>query len=143
MQIPRDLRIVKTVEEMTESVWQDAIEFTKLLSSDTNEAKIKAVLKKLFNEAPSIDAINENAGKIIDELIKANSWDLTIPEEPKPKPDSQSSLSKATKPSKLPKPNDKCWCGSSKKYNKCCRAQDAFRESEPEKVAQSLEALRI
>lgn len=109
-----------------------------------NEVKILAVLKKLFPEAPSIDVINESAGKILNELVKANSWELPTPEQAKPSVQSISQPpSKNSKPSKLPKPNEKCWCGSSKKYNKCCRAKDAFRDPEPERISQSLESLRI
>lgn len=126
--------------------WNDIVEYVSLLSNFGDLQVIKRVLQKMYpNDPPTVDVVNDNCGKIIDVL----AGELEKEEEGKEVKEVQAPKAKKTiivsesRPAKLPRNNDKCWCGTNRKYKNCCKAKDAFREPEPEVLAQSLSSVRI
>jgi len=89
-----------------------------LILYEENKNLIKRVLIERFHEAPSIDAINEFHGSLINDVAQAKKFGFTREEtkeevkEPEP-PKVQEKKSKKTmalgmKPAKLPSNNEKC-----------------------------------
>ena len=141
--IPENLKLVQTKEEADQTAWSDALEYAGILTQEPDSKLLKHLLKENFQEAPSMELLNTFAGKLVDDLAKAKKAGIEIEEEKEAPSKAPSKAPAGFRPRVLPKNNQKCWCNSGKKYNKCCKAMDSFREPEPEKVVTELGSLRI
>jgi OTU domain-containing protein 3 len=150
-EINRDATVSIPVAELQISAWEDAVEYAKMLTDETDSAKLLAVLKTMFpsDDAPTIDILNECVGKLVDSLFSFTGEPLPlVPAVRRVQDDVRltdpSELKKANmRPIVLPSNNDSCWCGSRKKYKRCCKSQDAFRRPEPEQLVTALSSLQI
>ena len=132
---------------------RELVEYLTSLIPGAEEGRLQLVISHMFGtEVPPIETINEKCGSIADVYFNTSEEDL-VPkpakrEESKEEPRQKGYKQKQkveTRPATVPRNNEKCWCGSNKKYKVCCKAQDAFREAEPEvaAAAASISSLRI
>lgn len=149
-QIPHSLQSVRTKEENEWSAWEEATQYAMLITGEENAAVIAHCLKRKYSDPPSIDQLNTEVEQLFKEFAGAHRETLTEhkpAEEEKKQNDStykrKHQNDTVLKPRVLPSTNSKCWCGSNKKYKKCCKAFDVFRDSEPEKTVGKLESLLI
>lgn len=150
-EINKEATVSVPVAELQISAWDDAVEYAKMLTEEADLTKLYTVLKQMFpgDDAPTFDILNECIGKLVDALYSFTGYEEpairpSIPSARQDVPTNPADLKKANmRPIILPSNNDSCWCGSRKKYKRCCKSQDAFRIPEPERLITSLSSLQI
>lgn len=148
-QIPHSLQSVRTKEETDHSAWEEATQYAILITGEENSTVVEFCLRRKYSEPPSMDQLNTGVEQLFKELAGVDQGTLA---EPKPNSGEEEKKQNGStykrerivlKPRVLPSTNSKCWCGSNKKYKKCCKAFDVFRDSEPERTVEKLEFLSI
>lgn len=132
---------------------RELVEYLMTLIPGAEEGKLQLVIAHMFGtEVPPIEVVNEKCGAIANVYFNSSDEEL-VPKPSKKEEKKEESKQKGhkqkqkveTRPATLPRNNEKCWCGSNKKYKVCCKAQDAFREPEAEVAAAEagISSLRI
>ena len=118
---------------------QELVAYLLSLIPGAEEGRMQLVIAHMFgSEVPPIELVNEKCGAIANVYFNTPEEDL-VPKPPKLEEIKEETKRKGpkekrveTRPAKLPRNNEKCWCGSNKKYKVCCKAKDSFREPEPD-----------
>lgn len=132
---------------------KELVEYLMSLISGAQEDRLQLVISHMFGtEVPPIEVVNEKCGSIANVYFNTVEEDL-VPKTAKREENKEELRQKGhkqkqkveTRPAILPRNNEKCWCGSNKKYKICCKAKDAFREPEPDITATEagISSLRI